>query len=88
MFGEIRKVAAVGRERVLAGAALGRQHVEIERDEPLARNCVPRAPCHEPSARAIVLRPWRRPQRFLKNLSGGIDTVISRGFGCTKCDSA
>ena len=32
--------------------------------------------------------PSPAPQRFLKNLSGGIETVISRGFGCTKCASA
>jgi hypothetical protein len=29
-----------------------------------------------------------RSQCSLKNLSGGIETEISRGFGCTKCASA
>ena len=34
--GEIGKIAAVSGERILAGAALRRQHVEIKRGEPLA----------------------------------------------------
>jgi hypothetical protein len=38
-FGEIRDVATVGVERVLAGALFGRKHVEEQAGEPGVRGC-------------------------------------------------
>ena len=67
---EIVEVAPVGRERVLAGAALGREHVEEQLDQGVV-GVSRRAGHRQPSLRYFCF----------ENRSGGIDTVISRGGG-------
>src|SRR5690242_6321464 len=76
MRGQIGEVAAIGGERVGPGAALGRKHVEKQRDQTgVAVSdlcfCLPR---HSAVQRLI-------------NLSGGTVTLISRGLRSTKLAS-
>ena len=65
MRGEIGEVVAIGVERILAGAALGRQHVEEQLDQRFVG-------CAGAGHR-------RRLLRLLEELSGGTVTTISRG---------
>ena len=72
--GEIGQVAPVGVERVGAGAALGREHVEEQLDQGFVGWA-------RPAGHATP------PQRCLSSLSCGIVTVISRGWGSTNLAS-
>src|SRR5215204_3801351 len=71
---KIGEIARVGGKRVSPGAALGGQHVQEQRDPAGIRSF-----CGASHGGAAA-------QRF-KNLSGGIETVISRGFGLNQLAS-
>jgi hypothetical protein len=80
-FGEIGEVAPVGVKSMNRPISLVSEFLELigcryppQEDAPalLTRRAAPRHPHHTPSF------------YFLRNLSGGIVTIISRGFGLTK----
>ena len=70
VFGEVRKVAAVSRQRVLAGATLGRQHVEIKRDEPFAGIASRRCRATNRCAVLSVLPAMAAPSAVLEEFVG------------------
>src|SRR5438876_1586172 len=73
---EVGKVAGIGDKRVLARPALGREHVEKKLDQRLVGGW------------GLAGHADGNGQRCLENLSGGIETVISRGFGSYQVASA
>src|SRR6185312_16224717 len=76
-FGEIGEVAPVSVERIGTGTLFRGEHVEEQAGELGVRGLGGRF------AHALEASSY-----FLRNLSGGIVTVISRGFGLTKLASA
>ena len=78
MRGQIGEIVAIGGERVLAGAALGRQHVEEQLDQRFV-GCL--------SAGGPSPLSGSRVSGCLTNLSDGTVTTISRGWYLTKLAS-
>ena len=69
---EIGKVARIGSQRVLGAPALGGNHIEEQLD-------------HEPVG--VIALEGHGDQGCFANLSGGTQTVISRGFGSNQVAS-
>src|SRR5262249_41008797 len=96
MLRVVGEVLAVGGKRVLARAALGRQHVEETFDQRIVGSgglaFFRRAHAHfldgNVLGRNVLGRkcPWRAQR--LRNLSCGTVTVMSRGVGAPKVASA
>ena len=75
MGGKIREIARIGGKRVRAGAALGGEHVQEQLDQAGVGDRVA-GTGHRGALNAAS-----------QNLSGGIETVISRGFGSNQLAS-